>query len=220
MGKEITDWNSTFLVEFLLREEQKRWQKLNVDVKHKHLVAFSTIVGKRNLNVLLKLPINKLFPTPDDYRPEAIEAVTGVAGNQFVAPLEPDIIGEHFVLSVLTPRHDADTKRLETIISRSWNLSAAKTEEFCRRAAQDFPQHPTLRMLLDQAPISVSFDLWQTLVEQLLEREDLEGAIAIFKEVFGGFKDLPAPTKGEDPDLNVVGKSICSMGLYAVSPVP
>ena len=64
--------------------------------------------------------------------------------NTILRPLEPDIIGEMFVLEHLNP----ENSRREQIITMAWVLNSEKMTFFLERATNDFPKHPTLESLL------------------------------------------------------------------------
>lgn len=68
-------------------------------------------------------------------------------GSRFVRGLEPDILGEWFVLSALAKGADFDLLHKE-----AWGLDDSSMAQFLVRIAQDFPDHPEARALIENEP--------------------------------------------------------------------
>ncbi|MEM8595786.1 MAG: tetratricopeptide repeat protein [Pseudomonadota bacterium] len=68
-------------------------------------------------------------------------------GGRFVAALEPDILGEWFVLSALAKGAD-----LEFLHNEAWRLAPKAMAQFLVRLAQDFKEHSETRALIQRSP--------------------------------------------------------------------
>jgi hypothetical protein len=91
-----------------------------------------------------------LLPSVDDYDPARLEAMTGRDATDRVSPLEPDLIGELFVLERLDPskhRRPADRKRAETLRRLGWSVNPQGMAWFLVSIHQDYPGHAALRPL-------------------------------------------------------------------------
>ena len=68
--------------------------------------------------------------------------ILGVAGNNTAPPLEPELLGEHFVLNELVGRSDAE---VATLMSKCWRANGEATRTFFERVLLDFADHPSVQ---------------------------------------------------------------------------
>lgn len=94
-------------------------------------------------------------------------APTRALREERLAAMEPDIIGECFVLEHLA-RLGFDTAR-ESLVSCAWALDPVATWQFVARAANNFPSHPMMPLLaapLEQTPAHRLY--WALLVQRVI----------------------------------------------------
>jgi hypothetical protein len=95
---------------------------------------------------------NRLVPSASLYGDGAIYARLIPDADASNAPkLEPDLLGECFVLSFLLGQNDL----AQRMIAVGWDHARAGVADFLRRAAGNFPEHPGIETLLGCLPASV-----------------------------------------------------------------
>ncbi len=105
------------------------------------LLALATICGGIPIRTgrLPACSTPKLLPEWDPYQhPQVLEAMTGQSSREVVPPLEPDIVGEHFVFARLAQRNDGERKSL---IDLAWSIDPLGTAAFIDRVSQDLPEN-------------------------------------------------------------------------------
>ena len=109
---------------------------------------------------------DKLLPVWDmDRHPAVFLALTGCESGRHIAPLEPDIIGEHFVLTALRQKNlsDASRRRLSEL---AWRFNPLGMTQFIVRVTYDFRlQDPAAVWVLradlrDLAPRLDNGEIW------------------------------------------------------------
>jgi hypothetical protein len=145
-GRSPRGWDrETLLRDVLRREEESFWTPAGVAEQDKNLLALATMTGGLSLETLLSHDTGGLLPDVNTFDPLRHEAMTGRPAAIELAPLEPDILGEFFVLTHLSPQHMA--RRLDRLIRLSWEIAPASRAIFLVRAANDFPREPALMPL-------------------------------------------------------------------------
>jgi hypothetical protein len=133
----------------LKRERENIWMPASASDRDQHLVAYATIVGGIDLKRMYEISLaGSYFPKLGLYRPERIEAMTGHDATERVAPLEPDLFGEYFVLEHIRPTWVLDTKRAENFAAAAWDYDPVPTCLFVCKALHDFRKHPSLTFFL------------------------------------------------------------------------
>jgi hypothetical protein len=153
-GADIRAWDEKSLLNFQLREADRFWKPYGIREKDKALLAFATFVGGLDTPELLSLDPKLKLPDADSFRADFYEVMTGTPSTEHLVPLEPDILGELFVLEFLKP----DWKRgpFGGQPARDFATAVWRHERFARhafmfvgRAAQDFPKDPILAILVE-----------------------------------------------------------------------
>jgi len=157
IGEDIRAWDKTRLLEeWLKREEEKVWKPANVTPVDKHLLALATMVGgfpKEKLKERhdkVQLPELDRF-SENHFDKKRFESITGQEINDTIPPLEPDIIGEFFVLSYLDPENYGDKEIVNNMRLLAWEISPYNFGFFLFRAVNDFHNHPVLPLLIKKA---------------------------------------------------------------------
>jgi hypothetical protein len=133
------------LRDVLKRERDARWTPAGVTPADRELLALATLSGGINYHHHQPLPVaaeDKLkLLSPQRYR-----LMSGKEVDGRLVPLEPDIIGELFLLDhVWDFQHlDLNAQRMRSL---AWAISPIGTGGFLQRAVQDFPDHPSLPIL-------------------------------------------------------------------------
>lgn len=204
-GRDIRGWDQTHLVRDVLeRDEDRRWVPAGVTASEKNLVALATIAGGVAVRQLPELAVNELaFPSSATYVPARVRAVVGSDAREIVRPLEPDVLGELFVLQHLAPAHDADQRRLQQMFILAWQRAPNAFVHFTQRAAHDFPDHPTTRALVQpptHAPNLLSDWGWSASnrVTMLALRARWEDAEALCEDIARASAMVPASIRLRD----------------------
>ena len=118
------------------------------------------------------------LPSFEEFRPQIYRAMTGALpvpsadGSLALMTLQPDILGEFFVLEHLKPFHEATNEPAEKFRYAAWNMSVDRAfffAAFLNRAKGDFLDHPALPLLVTPA-IGTDYQrrLWSGLAVNLV----------------------------------------------------
>jgi hypothetical protein len=147
-GRDLRDWDKSALIRDVLeREDRKFWQPSDVTEKDKNLLALATMVGGLEVRSIISIDASGFLPDGADYSAERYAVLSGRDAQHNLAPLEPDILGELFVLEWLKPEHDRDENRAKIISQVAWKHSLLGMFNFLSRAVIDFASHRTLHYL-------------------------------------------------------------------------
>ena len=116
------------------------------------------------------LPISALPAFEPDLLPDwrmdphvqMFQAITGAETTESIAPLQPDILGEHFVLEVLAAKsafedqpatgqpcgRDLNAAQRQRLVHDCWRQAPLQMAGFAIRAHRDLPRHESLRLLI------------------------------------------------------------------------
>jgi hypothetical protein len=207
-GRDIRQWDQTRLVEDVLeREALTRWNRAGITAQERNFLALATMAGGFPIATLASVapPDPTWFPTADTYDPDHARAMIGTDARLRLPPLEPDVLGELFVLQQVAPAHSADVARAEALRRAAYQYSPSAMSAFLTRSAMDFPRHVALPLLDGPPP--------QGLPNDAQVREDwgatavglvwLYAARALFEHarfLLDGLRDLSAAHPNE-PDL-------------------
>jgi tetratricopeptide (TPR) repeat protein len=182
----------------LRRDREKIWDGAGVKERDLNLLAYATIAGGLKLAEMARIPLSKqFFPQLEDFQPERFETITGQAATDHVAALEPDLMGELFVLDHLKPKWVLDTNRANVFANVAWSLNSPGTYQFVHRAIDDFPTHPALKYFLksrrETADSKISDEQeWEWAlregalgyaIAQYVDRHDVKDAAEMYKEL-------------------------------------
>lgn len=111
--QNIRQWSPQDLVESVLGRELIRWKKHELNAKHVNLAALTTLVRGLDSTALDRLRdehgLGDKIPSQSEYTPSAYHTALGVANAEGkIAPLDPDILGELFVLERLSGKSVLD----------------------------------------------------------------------------------------------------------------
>ncbi|MGD9828164.1 MAG: esterase/lipase family protein, partial [Hyphomicrobiaceae bacterium] len=125
------------------RWRDKFWRPAGATPGDERLLAVATLAGGLPRAVIDRLS-DPLLPAWDiDRHPAVLETMTGQPAGEGAPPLTPDIVGEHFTLSVLAdPKlSTADRRRL---LAHAWGANPLGVAQFSVRAHRDLPDAPML----------------------------------------------------------------------------
>jgi hypothetical protein len=135
---------SAILRDVLAREEKMFWTPAGVSETDKDVLALVTMAGDIDTeSAFLPREIREMIKD-EDFSPGRYRLISAGSTNTILRPLEPDIIGEMFVLEHLNP----ENSRRDQIATMAWVGNSENMTLFLLRATNDFPKHPTLEYLL------------------------------------------------------------------------
>jgi tetratricopeptide (TPR) repeat protein len=177
-GASPWQWNRMVLLKSVLeREEANWWKTADITDADKELLAIATLCGglRRDEKHPQEIAVRLAEFSPQRYR-----AMTGENAAERLTPLQPDIIGELFVLESLSPANTSGTV-IDAFRNAAWEENeGAGISEFLYRAAYDFAPHPALRQLMVAATqTSITRAKWARAATDLviaLGGKDIESA--------------------------------------------
>lgn len=203
-GEDLRSWDARMLVTHVLRREREHFW-CGADERHQNLLALSTMVGGIETAYVHALD-SRLFPSPDEFDPAMYEAMSSSASaEEDLKPLEPDILGEVFVLEYLRPRHDAD-RRVRDLSRIAWRLDASRNQEepskltgFLARAAMDFPSDQVLLELTENEATTPRLRaLWSEVAVRVIvahcEADQVEAIRELYRKLIELTEANPAET--------------------------
>ena len=143
-GRDIRHFDSERLLDDVVNHARdKFWKPAGAAAPEERLLALATMT--RGLPVrALESVTEKLLPAWDlDRHPAAFLAMTGRESGERIAPLEPDIVGEHFALSCLAESKLTDSDRVR-FCALAWRLGPLGMAQFMLLAHRDLPNHAVL----------------------------------------------------------------------------
>ncbi len=157
---ELRRWHLDELIRYTIgRYKDKIWApsgvKLNSPSGRRHLNLLALAVMCQGL---ASLPHEEdILPTRKDFHTDWHQTLCGapVAEDGTLFPLEPDVLGECFVLTHLASGPDIDSIR-KVLLQAAWRERPERFGQFLCRATDDFPGNPILIALLEASPHSVS----------------------------------------------------------------
>lgn len=165
VGQDIRSMGGEELIADFLRNEQELvWVPAGVTERDKSLLALVTMVAlihDKDGEAGLSFPqtLRKLFESQaKEYLPEFAPGsaqqdlarygvMTGIESPGQLQPLEPDLVGEYFVLEHLNPLVDPLGLRAQVLCAEAWRLNRIVFATFIHVAVSDFPDHPSIEIL-------------------------------------------------------------------------
>lgn len=123
------------------------WGPAGVTPEDKDLVALGTIEGGVSLAELAKTPPLKTSEALGERTLDRLAVVYGERPFSEIEPLEPDLVGELFVLEHLRPRSTLDD-RIQRVLEHAWMSAPSATRDFLERCSADFADHDMIEPLL------------------------------------------------------------------------
>jgi hypothetical protein len=186
--------NRDELLKIILRREQdKFWTTSDKesDRRYMNLLALSTTVGGLPLEAL-RGDWNIELPSTEEFDPDRYGTMSGQRSNELIAPLEPDILGEFFVLEHIKPRSRATNQPADRFRKAAYTL---KTEfiDFLNRATQDFPKHISIDLLVSRAGLEPDqLDSWSFAANWYIHHcDDPTKTVSLANELIKAAHELP-----------------------------
>ena len=180
---QLRQWNRRDLMTFVLKKEFALWQEtLNLSARtagsdarkrfdeHLSVIAFTTVVGRESSRICEFLKSGGLA-VPDRLLPGWLRVINGYSSqgevedprpsdtrifdDVIIGPLEPDILGELFILERWAGEFGVDSspESQRRWTQRTLEIALAHrghpTVDFLKRCADDFPEHGSLLRLPD-----------------------------------------------------------------------
>jgi tetratricopeptide (TPR) repeat protein len=159
----VRKWNRNDLVTFIMRREFELWRRTllgnRVDEgtracfeQHINLVIFATIVSRERGDVCERLRSHGV-EVPQRLLPDWLRVMTGYSVETNIdgaSPVEPDLVGELFVLERLAGEFGIDSNievprtQTQRLMDVAFALRPYQTIDFIKRSIDDFPDHPSI----------------------------------------------------------------------------
>jgi tetratricopeptide (TPR) repeat protein len=222
---------ATLLTHVLRRDFQHFWQPGGITPQDQNLLCLATLTGGAHSSWLdpeTFPPDHPIaLPALDDpgleHRYLLMAGLTIAPSNDgsqsgVFLPLQPDLLGEFFVLHHLAPTtrvgsSKSKQRKLTEWVNAAWRLNAVGTAIFLGRLGADFPEHPAMACFFELPPIEDLFVRvhWAILTVnegvRLGELRRYEKAIAVYDEVLAQFGRAPEPALCE-----LVAKALVNKG--------
>ena len=184
-GRDIRQWDDEKLLDFHRTETEKRWKPQGVRDQDEALLAFVTMVGGMRVQDVPSIDLRSYLPDEEGFRPEIYQSMVGSPSDEYLAPLEPDILGEYFVLEFLKPK-PLSKKKVRDFAHALWQNDTLSGfgYSFIDRALEDFPDKPALALLVEPTQANFSF-FWQGAFHQYVMHKawtDVDTAHKLFDE--------------------------------------
>jgi PAS domain-containing protein len=143
-GRNVRHFDAARLLDDVIdRERQAFWKPAGATAKEERLLAFATMVGGLPIGALADMT-EKLLPSWDvDRHPAIFLAMTGRESGEAIAPLEPDIVGEHFALACLGQGNLSNEDRAR-LCALAWRMNPLSMGQFMVLAHRDLADHAML----------------------------------------------------------------------------
>jgi tetratricopeptide (TPR) repeat protein len=156
--QQIRDWSTADLVKNIVEREVDRWRSNGIDEAHVNALVYATVTGgcsKDELDEQREAGCH----LPEQFQRDWLRQMSGYAAQgseQEIQPLEPDLLGEWFLLERLAGRLDMgggdperdlpnQTKRL---LLASAEEHRSESYEFLQGVMDDFADHSAIEDLL------------------------------------------------------------------------
>ncbi|MBL4614244.1 MAG: hypothetical protein JKY27_05135 [Magnetovibrio sp.] len=149
----VLEWSTTDLAREILQRDQENFWPKDVTEQDENLLALATMTAGTPIEALGVLKDTNLFPALNKNTTfDRQGTITGHIDGKIFFPLEPDILGELFVLEVLYYNTNLAIKhpsreRHNLIRGIAWHSAPTGMNEFLVRCARDFPNHKTMKTL-------------------------------------------------------------------------
>jgi len=137
-SKKLDD--PTAVMREILNDEESRWEDAGSTDLDKRLLALATLAGGIPNPARSNGP-SELDAFKKDFSASRYEAIVGKTASQVLAPLEPDIVGELFVLDWLAALEQDD---LAWLVNTAWQQNHWGAQAFLLKTVPDFPAHEAL----------------------------------------------------------------------------
>jgi hypothetical protein len=137
-GVDIRHFDADRLLETVIEQSRNAyWKPAGAKEEDERLLAVATMAGGAAVDALDRVT-DKLLPLWDmDRHPPIFLAMTGRESHEDIGPLEPDVVGEHFVLLRLAQRNLSEANRAR-LCELAWQINPQGMEQFVLRVMHDF----------------------------------------------------------------------------------
>ena len=151
-GRDPRQWDEERLVRDVLeREINLRWMPAGLKSSDLKVLVLSTMVSGLPASFISNNSFPDVLPAAENVDFKLYRTATGGTPNELIEPLEPDIVGEFFVLEQLGPESEFH-QQAAGLIKAAWSASPEDMGSFISRADTDFPNHPSNSLLLLDLP--------------------------------------------------------------------
>lgn len=138
-GRGVRQWSARALTQWVLEQERERyWTPAGVADLDLNLLALSTLIGGLSIDYLRTIADGTLLPMPDQVSTTIYAKMCGRRVESSFPPLEPDILGELFVLDHFRRDDRLGQPLASRLASLAWQLAPAAMAAFLWRAFGDF----------------------------------------------------------------------------------
>lgn len=156
------DWDKSDILDYVLKKNrERRWAQyfegeppeLGDDDPSIRLACLATMTDGLDGKLFEQESFPKSFlPDGKTFRQalaltEAPIGNKGRKGNRHIPPLQPDILGEWFVISAL-----ASEQMRNSVVDAAWRTAPDKMAEYLVKLTADFCYHDTVKEILDHEP--------------------------------------------------------------------
>jgi tetratricopeptide (TPR) repeat protein len=161
-----------------LSRERARWRQVAKNEssarKTENLIVLATLIGgigprRDGFSFLAQTAVSQLLPEMDLFDDAGFRELVGASADEaLLAGLQPDVLGERFVLNqmVETGNSGLVARRL---LAEAWTLQPDSLRDFILRAATDFYEDEGIELLLAQPSGSHSLMHWAKLAVGVID---------------------------------------------------
>ena len=200
--------------EKVLQERINRWFQACTD-EDRRVLAFATMCRPLRFTDLSRAAaLGAPLPTKD-YRATAsrLEAALGRPLKDWIPPVDPDLIGELFVLDLFENSLRPYGTEADELTRAAWQIAPTPFELFLHRCLDDFAEHVEVLSILEQPSVD-SPDvqhIWAATVGAAVDKMFSNGRDAEAKQLVGRLRKAC----GVDPD-RVVYSELCDATGVAI----
>ena len=199
-GRDPRQWDEERLIRDVLdREIHLRWIPGGITSGHMKALVLSTMASGLPTSALINNSFRDVLPASASTDLKVYRIATGGSPHELIEPLEPDVLGEFFVLQQLGPESEFH-HQASSLVAAAWATSAEDMASFISRASADFSNHVSTSMLLLDLPSDpVQQYYWvfpaRLALERMLDRDNRELAINLCKRILESRFEHPAERK-------------------------
>ncbi len=175
----------------LINRERLQWQ---IDKTHEDLLVIATMVGGIDLSHKELLEENTM-KFLRNYDSKIYTKIFGGIPTTILEPLSHDLISELYVLDYLKPLNSLNNDSFSNTITLALGVDNGKELiSFFTRAANDYPNHPTLNNLLQQfSNTKPKFTVWLLIITNVIDKIDssIELKTDCFSRIITGLNGDP-----------------------------
>lgn len=172
-GKDVRGWDrNALLADLITRERTEFWApraralemgKREVELAETAL-ALATMVGGLPVGELPRISTALLPKWDARAHSELFKAMTGKKVQGVIPAMEPDLVGEFFVLETLKSLGELEMADGETLarefVFKGWQISGLGTYQFFDRVRKDFPDSGLSSLVLEPPNDAASMGTW------------------------------------------------------------